>query len=387
MKRRELDQKIEPLLTSGAAAFDRGDRTQAQKDLSEVLRLDPGHAVAQDYLNRLSENVESSAPVRSNPYIAPSMDNDSLELGMLDDEEMSGGYEAPLIPPSPGSAPATPSAKTTGKNAAAKAKAPAAATPARKLPMAAIAGVIVVLGLLGAGWFFWKRTQDQPQADAGAGQAAIARATTLAGLGKYDQAIKLLQNIQPTDPQHDEALVMIADLRRKMSSAAQMVDGIPADQFYDQQITTAKAAFEAQDYVVAKTAFDQASRAKPLPPDMKAMYDAAAQQVGKLDSAKALFAERKFADAIANLEPLAAQEPENLAIRKLLSDAHFNHGAMALQDERTDDAIRELDQVLKVNPNDDIAKRSRELAARYDSQPKDLLYKIYVKYLPLRQAS
>ena len=113
----------------------------------------------------------------------------------------------------------------------------------------------------------------------------------------------------------------------------------------------------------------------------------AAQQVGKLDSAKALFAERKFADAIANLQPLLEQEPDNLAIRKLLSDAHFNTGVVALQEERTADAIRELDEVLKVNPNDEIAKRSRDLAARYDGQPKDLLYKIYVKYLPLRQAS
>ena len=43
----------------------------------------------------------------------------------------------------------------------------------------------------------------------------IARATTLAGTGKYDQAIALLQDIKPDDPQHDEALVMIADLRQE----------------------------------------------------------------------------------------------------------------------------------------------------------------------------
>ena len=37
-----------------------------------------------------------------------------------------------------------------------------------------------------------------------------------------------------------------------------------------------------------------------------------------------------------------------------------------------------------IDPNDDLAKRSRTLAERYSGQPKDLLYKIYVKYLPLR---
>ncbi len=382
-KRRELEHKVEPLLTSGVTAFERGNTAQAHKDLTEVLRLDPQNTTAQQYLDRLSETViEGGTPARSSTYIAPSVERDILDLGILDDEPLPPGFEAPLIPPSPGSTPATPARKTTGKVSK-----PKAAPLTRKLPMTAIATVIGVIALLGAGWFAWNRYKDKPQAEAGAGQAIIARATTLAGLGKYDQAIALLQDIEPNDLHHDEALVLIADLRKKKSNAAQMIDGIPADQYYEQQVTAASAAFEAHDYVVAKTAFDQATRVKPLPPDLKAQYDAAAQQVGRLDSAKALFAERKFADAIANLQPLLEQEPENLAIQKLLVDAHFNHGATALQEERTKDAIRELDEVLKVSPNDEIAQRSRDLAARYDGQPKDLLYKIYVKYLPLRQAS
>ena len=381
-KRRELEQKIEPLLTSGIAAFERGDTAKAHKDLTEVLRLDPQHSTAQDYLNRLNEPPAAARP----SYIAPSLDDDGLDLGMLDEEPLPSGFEAPLVPPPPGAtSPAPGTARTTGKSAAIPKPKPAAS--ARKLPIAAIAGILGVVILLGAGWFVWQRMQGQPEAEAGAGEATIARAQTLAGAGKFDQAIALLQDIQPSDPAHDRALVLIADLRKKKSSAAAMVDGIPADQYFQQKIDEGRTAFEAQDYVVAKAAFDQATRARPLPPDLKAMYDAAAQQVGKLDSAKALFAERKFADAIANLQPLLEQEPDNLAIRKLLSDAHFNTGVVALQEERTADAIRELDEVLKVNPNDEIAKRSRDLAARYDGQPKDLLYKIYVKYLPLRQAS
>jgi hypothetical protein len=70
----------------------------------------------------------------------------------------------------------------------------------------------------------------------------------------------------------------------------------------------------------------------------------------------------------------------------MITDAHFNLGAEALQTERTADAIREFDEVLKVSPNDELARRSRDLAARYDGSTKDLLYKIYVKYLPLRTA-
>jgi len=41
----------------------------------------------------------------------------------------------------------------------------------------------------------------------------------------------------------------------------------------------------------------------------------------------------------------------------------------------------------RLEPNDELAKRSKLLADRYNGQPKDLLYKIYVKYLPMRKAS
>jgi lipoprotein NlpI len=81
------------------------------------------------------------------------------------------------------------------------------------------------------------------------------------------------------------------------------------------------------------------------------------------------------------------QDPQNANVQRMIMNAHFNLGAKALQEERTADAVTEFDEVLKVDPNDDLAKRSRELALRYDKQTKDLLYKIYVKYLPLRQAS
>ena len=380
-KRREIEQAVEPLVTSGVAAFERGDAAQARKDLTEALQLDPQNTTAQSYLDRLSETAAgSAAAVRSNPYVAPSvLDDDNLELGFLDDE-LPSGVEAPLIPPSPGTATSAAPPKLTGKVSK-----PKVVAPPRKLPLTTIAAVLGAIVLLGGGWFAWQRFQSKPEVEAGAGQAVIARATTLASLGKFDQAIALLQDIKPDDPQHDQALVMIADLRKKKSSASQMVDGIPADQYYQQRVDAARTAFEAHDYAVAKAAFDQAMAVKPLSPDLKDLYDAATQQVAKLDSAKALFSERKFADAILNLQPLLEQDPENLAIQKLLVDAHFNNAAIALQEERISEGVRELDEVLKVNPDDEIAKRTRELALRYDGQPKDLLYRIYVKYLPLRQ--
>ncbi|HEX8251583.1 MAG TPA: tetratricopeptide repeat protein [Thermoanaerobaculia bacterium] len=386
-RRRELEQKIEPLLASAMAAFDRGDTARAHADFNEVLRLDPNNAAAQEHLNRLDETV-AAAP--SNAYVPPpSYEADDSDMGFYDDEATGTLQEAPLLPPDPDEVAAAPAATaaTAAKTKSGKQKAASKSAPARKLPLGAIAAVLALLVLGAGGWFVWDRFMSKPDVEQGEGNAIIARASSLANRGKYDQAIALLQDIQPSDPKHDQALVMIADLQAKKNTSAQLVEGIPAEQYYQQKTDAARAALEAHDYAGAKTAFDQAMRVRPLPPELRAQYDTAAQQVAKLDAAKALFAERKYSEAIANLQPLLDQDPQNQNIRRMIVDAHFNLGASALQEERLPDAVREFDEVLKVHADDELAKRSRELAMRYEDQPKDLLYKIYVKYLPFRQAT
>ena len=375
-RRRELEAKAETILASGIEAFERGDTAKAHADLSEVLRLDPRNASAQEYLDRLGETVPEKSAV-SRPYVAPPPDQDFDVFA----DDLPQGMEQPLVPPDPGAAPAA-AAKKTGKQ---KAAAPAKA-PRKPLPLALIAMILGILVLGAGGYFAWTKFAggDEEVADSGAGEAAIGRASMLAGRGEFDKAIALLRDIKPGDPQHDKALEMIADLQAKKSSSAALIDGIPAAQYYDQRIAAASAAFAAGDFSAAKTAFEQATRVKPLPPELRAQYDQAAQQASKLDAAKALFSERKYSEAIASLQELLAQDPQNAGIQRMIGEAHFNLGATALQEERTADAIREMDEVLKVNPNDELARRSRELAVRYNGETKDLLYKIYVKYLPLR---
>src|SRR6476469_8512157 len=224
-----------------------------------------------------------------------------------------------------------------------------------------------------------------PKADPAATSAVFDRATLYSQQGKYDLAMSALQEIKPGDPNYDKALVMIADLQQKKSRASVNVEGRPAGAYYDENLKTGQSAFEAHDYVSAKKAFEQAQGVKPLPPDLKAQYDIAAQQVGKLEAARTLFVERKYQDVIAGLLPLLQQDPQNKNIQRMIVDAHFNLGAVALQEERLADAKREFDEVLKADPNDELAKRSKDLADRYDGQGKDLLYRIYVKYLPMRQ--
>jgi tetratricopeptide (TPR) repeat protein len=374
-KRRETEQKIEPLLTGAVAAFDRRDFDGAREKFNEVLRVDPTNASAHDYLERLSNTVdEGGAAATVTDYLPPS----TSKRDIFADEDLEGTYEVPVATPPPKAS------ADEKKQAAAKA---APAKTAKRSPMGAVIAIVAVAILAGAGWFAYSKFFSKPAYDPGATKAIFADATRLSQQGKYDLAIAKLQDVKPEDPQHDAAVVMIADLQQKKSQAAAMIGGKPSAQYFSDQVNAGRTAYDAHDFEGAAHAFEQAMRVKPLPVDVKPLYDTSAQQVAKLDAAKSLFKEHRFADALGNLQQLSTQDPQNKNITRMVIDAHFNLGAAALQEERLPDAMKEFDEVLKLDPTDDLAKRSKELAVRYNGQPKDLLYKIYVKYLTMRQAA
>ncbi|HEX9985255.1 MAG TPA: tetratricopeptide repeat protein [Thermoanaerobaculia bacterium] len=386
-RRREIEQKVEAILSNGIQAYDRKDLDTARARFDEVLFLDPNNNTAQEYLDRLDTPAEPIAIPGVPPPPVPPPDDDA-GFGFLD-EPMGGSYAPPLMPPDDSQEPAA--APRSGRKSAAAKAAPAPKTGKPKgIPVPVLGAVLLVL-LAAGGWFAWTTfsggDDDAAVSTAGNSDALFNRASLLAQSGKFDEAIATLQKVLPDDPQHDRALEMIADLQQKKGSAAAMIDGRPAAQYFEEQLAAGRTAFAAHDYLAAKAAFEGAMRVKPLPPDVKASYDTASQQVAKLDSAKSLFAGRKYADAITNLQALAQQDPENKNIQRMIVDAHFNLGATALQDERLSDAVKEFDEVLKLDPNDELAKRSKDLAQRYNGEPKDLLYRIYVKYLPLRQTT
>jgi tetratricopeptide (TPR) repeat protein len=369
-RKREAESQVENVLASAIQLFDR-DKAAARDRFLEVLRHDPNNATANDYLER----INASLPSRTTTSAAAAEEAPADDV-FADD----ASFEAPVPPAATIPKAAIPAA---GAKKAAPKAAPAPAK--RGVPMVAIIAVAVVV-LLGGGWFVWSK-MSKPSVDPAATAAVFTQASSLAQKGQYDLAIAMLQDIKPEDPQHDKALSMIADLQHRKTQTAELIGGRPAAVVFQENLANGKAAFEAHDYDAAKKAFDAAARIKALPPDMKSLYDTAAQQVSKLDAAKTLFKEQRYADALTNLQSLEAQDPQNASIKRMIIDAHFNLGAQALTEERLPDAIKEFDEVLKMDPADDLAKRSKALGERYNGQSKDLLYKIYVKYLPTRRVS
>ncbi len=363
IRRREIEQQMESVLNAGIQAFDRKDFSAARAKFEEVLRNDPGNVQATDYIERLADGA-AGVPSFQPP---PPSHGDVLD----EQEAQDSDFE-----PAPSAAREIPSARKP---------APAPVAAAKKPPLMLIAIVVGVLALAAAGWFVMSRMGGDSDQAPGGSQALVTRATTLGQQGKFDEAISVLQEIKPGDAQYDAALAMIADLQQKKARAATTVDGRPPAAYFEENLTAGRTAFASHDYAAAKRAFENAMRVKPLPPDVKSAYDTASQQVAKLATAQSLFAERRYAEVITSLEPLRAQDPQNTNIRRMIVDAHFNIGTIALRQDRLPDAIKAFEKVLEEDPTDDLARRSKELAERYEGQPRDLLYRIYVKYLPLRQ--
>jgi len=374
-KRIEIDQRVEEMVVAATLAYEKKDYDNARKKFEEVVRLDPHNFNAVEYLEKLNERSAAAvSPLDLPEPTAHRAQSDDL----FEDDFSSSPSQEILVPPAPGAkpskltAPATSTAATSGR------------TGRSPLPLFAAAAAVILLGI--GGYFAYSKLFGSRQSyDPAVTQATFTQAQSLSKRGKYDQAIGLLSAIKPDDPQHDRALEMIADLKNKKSENAGMIDGRPAAQVFSDLLDAGKTAFETHDYVAAKQAFERASTIQQLPMEASTMFITASQQVAKLDSAKLLFKEGSYAQAIVDLEALQAQDPSSPNIKKMLSDAHFDLGRAALLEERLSDATSEFEKVLASNPNDEVAKKSHDLAVRYDGQTRDLLYKIYVKYLPIRE--
>lgn len=365
-KKREADQKIDDLVTTGVAAYDRGDYSTARATFEEVLAQDADNFRAGEYLEKLDDH--SAATAGGSATISPP----PPPIGGDEEETLYGGdmYEEAAPPPPP--APRTQSAPKS--------------VSAKKSPKGLLLALVAVALLAVGGWFAWSMFSggDPEQADTSITQGKINRAQVLAEGGDYAQAITVLSSVEPGDPMREQALQLIAQYRQRQAETSGMVGGRPMNEVRDEMLTSARESFASEDFIAAKSAFEEAAKLKPLEGTDREMYEAASRQVSKLDAATALFAQGSYPEAIAELSAILEQEPENLNAREMLRNAHFNLGVNALKGRNTEGAIEQFTMVLEMDPDDEMARRSLEIAQLYEDRQKDLMYEIFVKYLPQR---
>ncbi|MCA1733227.1 MAG: hypothetical protein LC732_06440 [Acidobacteria bacterium] len=385
-KKIEIDRKVDELAGQAAIAVEKKDSAKARGLYEQILVLDPGNTSASEQLQALGTDdappevasipfaagAPASAPARPQPH---PFDNDFFL-----DEPAGEPREETLEPPDDDSLlddddeAGTPR-KTTRPR-------PAAAAPPRSRAMLfAVVGLVV---LLGAGFAVWKVFLSGDEPTVNASSNALTTAQRLADAGQLDQAIATLLAVPAGHPDHEEALATVAELRALKAQSSGMIDGRPATEVFQEQLERANAAFAANDYVAAKAALEQASAIQALPPEARQLYDQVNVHAAQFENARNLFRSGDYPAAVAASETILRQNPQNANALDLISRARFNMGVQALQEEQLGDAIAQFDALLAENPDDELAKRARELAVRYEGTNKDLLYRIFVKYLPLR---
>jgi tetratricopeptide (TPR) repeat protein len=372
-KKRESESKFDELLGTGVAAYEAGNYTTARQTFEEVLAQDPDNFRAREYLDKLDDHsAATGAAAAPTGTPAPGTEED-----LYGGEPLEDVYEEaqPAAAPARGAARA-PSAKPAPKSPA----------PARKSQRGLLLAVVAIVALAVGGWFAWTtfRGDGTPATDPAITQGKINRAELLAEGGDYAQAIAVLRTVEPGDPMRDRAMEMIANYRQRQAETGGMIGGRPLNEVREELLSHAREAFAAEDYMQARSSFEEAAKLRALDADDRAMYDVATRQVSKLDTATTLFRQGSYRDAIQELENVLEEEPDNLNARQMLVNAHYNLGVLAFREQQLDEAARRFTIVLEQNPGDEMARRSLQVAQQYRNSPKDLLYQIYVKYLPLR---
>ena len=96
------------------------------------------------------------------------------------------------------------------------------------------------------------------------------------------------------------------------------------------------------------------------------------------------FSAREWEHILRDLWIKHEAEPGDRDVTQLLVDCSYNLAVRDLQRNDATKAVGWLADAVKLHPDDADLRRHYLFAQTYQERPKDLLYKIYVKYLPFR---
>jgi tetratricopeptide (TPR) repeat protein len=423
----ENERQAEEIFHDGVARLESGDAAAARRSFQRVLEIQPGYFAAREYLQQIDAGA---VPMRSATPRDPLAGIGGL-AGAAAVAEPAVPAPAPparktgthdlkeeiLVPPEPPEEPAAAERWPLKKPAAAGRRDKGRA---RRLFLL-VGGAVLLLAVAGAVYFFQNREQlfpnskEEAPAPAPAAKAAndpIARAERLHKAGRTTTAVSQLKHIPPNDPHYARAQALIAQWSGGDSGAAGTATA------------AAGATSTAAPGTVPGAPAAPGEPAPPLAPEAQARraaflagaHQAAAERSSfkallRLEAADALAKldgddARLLADTRKKLEPLNNQidlfhqhewervlpqlwrlhgsDPSNRDVTQMIVDCYYD---LALRDLQRTDAAKaavSLKEAVNLQPEDELLKRHYVFAQTYQERPKDLLYRIYVKYLPYR---
>ncbi|HEX6199083.1 MAG TPA: hypothetical protein VF150_02380, partial [Thermoanaerobaculia bacterium] len=397
----EREREVEEVFHEGLAALEGGDRETARRRFERVIEMQPSHLAARSYLNQ----IESGEPVDVRPAGPTGAETVALgELGSFDLADLAAprGREAPpgelkeeiLVPPPPGSEGAAREGAAASSALPSYGKAVAGREPGRRTFLL-VGGLVLVLVLAAAAVLYVRKDSlfpnsdvEEPAAEAAPAEGipgTIERATQLQERGQTAMALGLLRRLRPDDPRYDEAQELIARWETPPEPAAEEA-GVPPEAMARRArlVRAAEAAFQGERYLLAEQLYDRAAQIAELEGDHQGRLERARAELAPLEPEIRLFREGEYELVLPRLWRLHEEDPSNLDVRTMLVDSYYNRGVRQLQRGDPAAAAGEFEEALGIDPEDPDLRRHYLFAQTYQRRPRDLLYRIYVKYLPLR---
>lgn len=393
----ESERQAEEVFHEGVAKIEAGDLEGAKQTFHRVLEIQPSYFAAREYLQQLEAGqVPTTRPApRHEPQPALPTPSD------LDLETATGELkEEILIPPDPSELAAAERQKPRPKAGPVREK------KARKT-FALVGSAVLVLALAGGAFVYLNKDRlfpnsqtEEPGAGQASGQDPIARALDLHKGGKTQIAVAQLRRLPPDDPAYSKAQELLSQWDTSPGSAPAIPgagggpaapDGtapapaapvIPPERLT--LLTSARDAYQGGSYLEAVEHYEVAAQKGHLDPSDAEMLASAKRQVEPLASQINLVAQHEWEVALRDLWRLHEANPANRDVTRLMVDSYYNLALRDLQRMDTKQALENFREALGLQPGDPDLKRQIAFTETYQSRPKDMLYRIYVKHLPLR---
>ena len=388
----ESERQVEEIFHDGLARLEAGDVEAARQAFQRVLEIQPGYFAAREYLQQLDAGIVPAprpAGVRENTVVEP-------VLSLPSDMEVSGGPELKeeiLVPPDPGEtvAPAAerrPARRTVAVRDGSRAR--------RQFMM--VGGAVLLLALVG-GWFAWQNwdrlfpnSAEETAALPKLSQDPVARAERLHKAGKTAIALKQLQKLPPTDPHYAQAQKLIAEWGGTApDTGAPATAAAPApaaaNPVLDRRqmlLIAARQAYSERRYLRAVQRLEQAAAAGKLDATDAQMLADAKKSLEPMTKQITAFRDHEWEYVLPDLWRLRNADPTNPDVKQMIVDSYYNLAVRDLQRADAKKAAENFKEALALEGEDESAQRHLVFAQTYEERPKDLLYKIYVKYLQYR---
>lgn len=399
----ESERQAEEIFHDGLAQLEAGDAAGARRAFQRVLEIQPGYFAAREYLQQLDAGTvppPRGMALRDAPIAEPI-------VPLPSSREVAGHdlQQEILVPPEPFETPAPAERKPVRKTSGGAAR---DSGRARRL-FVLVGGAVLLLALAGA-WFlfqnrerFFPNSQEAeatpPAATAKAATDPISRAERLHKAGRTTTALSQLKRIPPNDPSYAKAQALIAQWSGGTApgtpgapAAAAGPGGTVVPAGLNPETLARRAALLASaqqasaqsNYVKALGRLEQADALAKLDGADAQLLADTRNRLQPLANQIDLFRQHEWEHALPDLWRMHDSDPANRDVTQLIVDSYYNLAVRDLQRADARKATENFKEAINLQQDDELLKRHYLFAQTYQERPKDLLYRIYVKYLPYR---